>query len=346
MKEGFARALLAWYDRERRDLPWRRRKDPYHILVSEIMLQQTQVQTVLAYYEPFLERFPTAKALAEADEEEVLTAWKGLGYYRRAKNLWRAAQAICDTYGGVMPADYDELLRLPGIGSYTAAAVASIAFDLPHAVVDGNVLRVAARLFHIDQPVDAAPTKRAIADRMNALIDRERPGDFNQAMMELGQSICTVKSPDCGRCPVAAHCAAGGTEAADALPVRGRALTQKVEDRLVAVVFRGDNVLMRRREDDGLLAGMWEFLNVECKPDQEAEDVLRVHGLGGASAVSTLGGLVHRFSHLIWEMRVVRCVAPERLEPQPSYRWVHREEIDQLALPTAMQRVWDLARRP
>ncbi|PZN08590.1 MAG: A/G-specific adenine glycosylase, partial [Bacillota bacterium] len=194
--------LLHWYDRCRRDLPWRRTRDPYAILVSEIMLQQTRVETALPYYRRFLERFPTVERLAAATEAEVLRAWQGLGYYGRARNLWRAARAIVQRHGGRVPAEWEALIALPGIGEYTAGAVLSIAFGQPVAAVDGNAERVLARLFGIDDDLSRAPGRRAVRERAAELVASPRPGDVNQAVMELGATICTPREPACGNCPV------------------------------------------------------------------------------------------------------------------------------------------------
>lgn len=203
--DEFSNALLRWYDARKRDLPWRRTRDPYRIWVSEIMLQQTRVETVIPYYERFLDRFPTARALGAATEEEVLSQWSGLGYYSRARNLWRGAAVVCDRFDGEFPLDREKALELPGIGRYTSAAIVSIAADHPHAVVDGNVARVLARLYALEPPADRSiPRLEAIAQ---SLLSTTRPGDHNQAMMELGATICTPRAPRCPSCPVQSTCA-------------------------------------------------------------------------------------------------------------------------------------------
>ena len=202
---SFPAALLQWYDVHKRDLPWRRNRDPYRIWVSEIMLQQTRVEAVIPFYERFLERFPTPQALAAATEEEVLASWSGLGYYSRARNLWRGAAMVCDRFGGQFPLDRETALQLPGIGRYTSAAIVSIAADQPHAVVDGNVARVLARLFALEPPADRSiPKLESIA---NDLLSPDRAGDHNQAMMELGATVCTPRAPRCPSCPVRSMCA-------------------------------------------------------------------------------------------------------------------------------------------
>lgn len=204
-RRSFSTALLDWYDAHKRDLPWRKNRDPYRIWVSEIMLQQTRVEAVIPFYERFLERFPTPQALAAATEEEVLASWSGLGYYSRARNLWRGAAMVCDRFGGEFPLDRETALQLPGIGRYTSAAIVSIAADQPHAVVDGNVARVLARFFALEPPDDRSiPKLESIA---NDLLSPDRAGDHNQAMMELGATVCTPRAPRCPSCPVRSMCA-------------------------------------------------------------------------------------------------------------------------------------------
>ncbi|HWB95145.1 MAG TPA: A/G-specific adenine glycosylase, partial [Bryobacteraceae bacterium] len=204
--KSFAAALLAWYARSHRDLPWRRTRDPYRIWISEIMLQQTRAQAVIPYYEKFLDRFPTVEALAEAPEHDVLAAWSGLGYYSRARNLQKAAVAI--TAAGGFPREYEELRRLPGIGPYTAAAIASIAFGLPHAVLDGNVMRVVARLENDPADIASPKTRARFQQRAQELLDPREAGHFNQAIMELGATLCLPRAPQCLLCPVAGECRA------------------------------------------------------------------------------------------------------------------------------------------
>lgn len=347
----FAHSLLNWYDRVKRDHPWRRKTDPYAILVSELMLQQTQIDTVLRYYDGFLERFPDLESLASASEDEVLTAWKGLGYYRRARHLHGAVKTIVTDYGGEFPNTYDQLIQLPGIGPYTAAAMSSIAFGKPHAVVDGNVLRVAARLFEIDQPVDKAHVKRTVQNEMDQLISRDRPGDFNQAMMELGQSICTLRTPMCDHCPVGAWCQLKGRDDVTDYPVTGRKVKQQVERRRVFVIVHNGFIRMRKRPGDGLLGGMWEFVNVKTKDDGEIPCHLRMSDIDNID-VKELGTLTHRFSHLIWEMELYRVELSGGVEQNNNGRgeiideflWVPESEVETKALPTVMQKVWQRAR--
>lgn len=250
--------MLAWYRKEHRDLPWRRSSDPYRVWVSEIMLQQTRAQTVIPYYERFLERFPSVEALAAAEEEEVLALWSGLGYYSRARNLWKAARAVAE--GGAFPHDLESWRALPGVGDYTAAAVASIAFALPHAAVDGNVLRVAARIENDAGDIGSTRTRERFRGVVEGWLDRRDPGGFNQALMELGATICLPKNPLCSACPLAPDCRARGAGSTAQLPVKlRRAEPVRIEETLLLIRSRGRVLL--RREDAGArrMAGFWRL---------------------------------------------------------------------------------------
>lgn len=348
-----AEELLRWYDREKRDLPWRHTRDPYRILVSEVMLQQTQVKTVLEYYEPFLERFPTLEALAAADQEEVLAAWKGLGYYQRARRLHALAQAVVSDLGGVLPRSFSELRRLKGIGDYTAAAVASIAFGEAKGVVDGNVLRVMARFLGIKEPIDDARVKREIQAAVDRAISRQRPGDFNQALMELGATVCTPQRPGCGACPLQAACWAHAHGHSTRLPVRKPRVKVERSRRAVGVVERDGKILLLKRPPEGLLAGMWEFLNLETDPDVAGEALLaKAQELSGTDELTLVyaGRVIHRFSHIEWEIDAYYLGAwsggvEERAPEQPASEWVSRDELAERPLPRVMQKVWEQVER-
>jgi A/G-specific adenine glycosylase len=252
------RALLAWFARSKRDLPWRRTIDPYAIWISEVMLQQTRVAAVLPYYERFLKLFPTVHDLANAREDDVLTAWSGLGYYSRARNLRKAAVQI--DAAGAFPSHYDGIRALPGIGGYTAAAIASIAFHLPHAALDGNALRVLSRLTAEPGDIGARPTRERLEAVANGLLHRKRPGDFNQAIMELGATICLPKSPDCAKCPLSKHCEAFRIGKQNEFPLKLRKPQRnEVSETLFYIERDGQILFWRRDAASKRLAGFWEL---------------------------------------------------------------------------------------
>jgi A/G-specific adenine glycosylase len=267
------RALLSWYTRSKRDLPWRRTTDPYAIWVSEVMLQQTRVAAVLPYYERFLDRFPTVRQLANAPEEEVLAAWSGLGYYSRARNLQKAAVRIAEA--GRFPPDYEGIHALPGIGAYTAAAIASIAFKQPYAAIDGNALRVLSRLAAEPGDIGARSTRQRLQLVANGLLDRKRPGDFNQAIMELGATVCLPKSPDCTKCPLSRHCEAFRTGAQKELPVKLRKLQRNEASETLFYIERDGQILLWRRDANSKrLAGFWELPGPEQLKHVASERIL------------------------------------------------------------------------
>lgn len=327
----FATALLAWYDAGHRALPWRDTRDPYAIWVSEVMLQQTRAETVIGYYQRFLERFPSVRALAGASEQELLKAWEGLGYYSRARNLQKAAKRVVAEHGGALPSDAVALAALPGIGPYTSSAIASIAFGQRAAAVDGNVERVIARVAGIREEVTIPSVGRAIRAHADGLVPADRPGDFNNALMELGARVCVPGTPDCVACPVRARCDAYREGDADMLPIKRRARTPLVEKRGVAIVRWGERVLVQRRTER-MLNGMWQFPNAlnASKPDALL-GALRL----SADWAGEAGEARHVFTHRVWEMRLYRFVTQAAVE-MPECRWANAIELDELPLPTAM----------
>ena len=271
MKERAAERLLEWFDRHRRELPWRRDRDPYRVWVSEIMLQQTRVETAGPYYERFLERFPDRAALAAAEDDEVLAAWSGLGYYRRARQLLAAARRL-EEEGPGWPTTAADWRRLPGVGPYTAAAVASIAFGDVEPALDGNAIRVLCRLAAEPGDPDRAVVRRRLEELARGLLDPARPGDGNQALMELGATVCRPRRPRCQRCPLEADCRAAGEGNPEAFPLRRKAPQPRLQNRVVALVERRGRLLMfRRAGDDAQLAGLWELPWVEGEPGEVAE---------------------------------------------------------------------------
>ncbi|TVP72384.1 MAG: A/G-specific adenine glycosylase [Gemmatimonadales bacterium] len=378
-RQDIRRALLAFFDEERRSLPWRGSEDPYPIWVSEVMSQQTRMGTVVPYYRAWMAQFPDVESLAEASEEEVLRAWQGLGYYSRARNLHRAARLVVREHGGELPRTVEGLRGLPGVGPYTAGAVASIALGEPVPAVDGNVRRVLARL--LDDP---DPTPRELERRAAELVDPERPGDFNQGLMELGSRVCTPRSPDCGVCPVSVHCLAlaRGTREERPRPRKRKAVPHLVE--AVAVLRRREDgaILLRRRPPEGLLGGMWECPGIEVARDAPkdpsarrirdgVEEVLRgleklgVAGVGteGAGLGELLPAVDHVFSHRKVTYRGILLDVPgvgrgkaegRKTGSAPSggstanapedICWADEEALEALPLPVAQQAILDRAR--
>ena len=328
-RDGFCRALLAWYDREKRELPWRGTQDPYRVWLSEIMLQQTRAEAVAPRYEAFLTRFPTVAALAAADEEAVLKAWEGMGYYSRARNLRRAAMEVVRRGG--FPRSAKEWQKLPGVGAYTAAAVASIAYHEAAPALDGNQARVLSRLLAFEGTVDTPQRLRAQAE---ALIDRERPGDYNQALMDLGSGVCTPRAPKCGLCPVAAFCAARAGGDAESYPHLPPPIARREVEVTVVLAYLGGRVLVRRRPSKGLLAGLWEFPNFS---EGTLEDTLP-----GARATGELACSRHVFTHLVWNMRGLRAEAEALPE---GMRAVDADELRALPFPTALRVYRQIAMR-
>ncbi|OWA35632.1 A/G-specific adenine glycosylase [Saccharibacillus sp. O16] len=310
----FSRELLIWYDRSKRDLPWRRHRDPYFIWVSEIMLQQTRVDTVIPYFNRFIERFPTIQDLAEAPQEDVVKMWEGLGYYSRARNLQAAAQQIVELHGGQMPSEREHVFALKGVGPYTAGAILSIAFNQPEPAVDGNVMRVLSRYFLIEDDIAKPKTRVAMEKMIPALIPEGRASDFNQALMELGALICTPKSPHCLICPVMEHCRGRIEGMERELPIKTKAKKPRPEQRL-AVLLEGSGeregrVLVRRRPKTGLLASMWELPHIAVGGEDlgldvvQLEELLEDRGLTW-SPMSPYMTAEHTFSHIHWTMRVL-----------------------------------------
>ena len=295
--------LLDWYRQNRRDLPWRRTRDPWAIWVSEVMLQQTRVEHVVAYFGPFLERFPTVDALAAAPLHDALARWSGLGYYRRLRFLHRAATAVVES-GGTIPSTADELRRLPGVGDYTAAAVASIAFGENVPVLDGNVVRVMTRRLACADDVGRPAVSRRLREAAAELLDADAPGDSNQALMELGATLCMPLAPRCGECPLARGCAARAQGAAESFPRRAKKAHPRIVPLVVVIVERGERVLLFRRDDgEALLAGTWELPWAEAK-NGNAESALAAR-YGSRFA---LGGELGRVRHAITTRRIVATV--------------------------------------
>jgi A/G-specific adenine glycosylase len=332
--------LLSWYKDQARILPWRLDHDPYRVWISEIMLQQTQVATVIPYYERFLAAFPTIDTLAQAQEEQLLKYWEGLGYYSRARNLLKAAKAIAALHGGVFPKEYGDIRSLPGIGDYTAGAIASICFDLPTPAVDGNVLRVVARLMDLHTSIDEASVKSGIRNELSVLytkIDAKKRGDLTQALMELGALLCvSTSTPDCAACPLKADCKAFSAGTVAELPLRRMKKEKRDEDISVFLLSCGEQFALKKRPPQGLLASMWELPNMAgAFSETEVAGWALKHGLRLASCKLTIQH-THVFTHVRWHMTGFNLAC---IEMTPEFVWATRAEIAQdYPLPAAFQK--------
>ena len=325
--------LLAWYRDNARVLPWRSDPAPYHVWVSEIMLQQTRVAAVLGYYSRFMEALPDVAALAAVEDDVLMKLWQGLGYYSRARNLKKAAGQVMERDGGARPASYEELRTLAGVGEYTAGAVASIAFGIPVPAVDGNVLRVVARIAGDGGDITLPATKKRMGQALQAIIPTAMPGAFNQAMMELGATVCLPNgAPLCDRCPAAGFCAALAGDRIDALPVKPPKRERRVEERTVYLIFHEGRIALRRRPEKGLLAGLWEY------PNELAEKTGILEAWGIVPASQRWGGAgKHIFTHIEWHM-TARLVQAETEELPEGWVWAGGSDLRQIyAVPNAFQ---------
>jgi A/G-specific adenine glycosylase len=344
--EQIGAALLHWFAIHQRDLPWRRSQDPYRIWVSEVMLQQTRVDTVIPYYDRWFAAFPTLADLAAAPQEQVLKAWEGLGYYSRARNLHRAVQEVVATYGGEVPDDPEAIAKLKGVGPYTAGAILSIAYNRNLPAVDGNVMRVLSRLYLIRDDIMQPTTRVGMEGLATALIPPGQARQFNQALMELGALVCTPTAPKCGLCPVAAFCQARTEGAQLELPVRTKAKAPRPVDVVATVLWHQGKILMARRPQEGLLGGLWEFPGGERTQElswERAVHQVMADRYGVTVEVeSHLITVKHVFTHLIWDLRAYTAhLAPGSLVPREtdSLRWVSPQDLSQLALPVAHRQV-------
>ena len=332
-------ALLPWYEENRRDLPWRTDRQPYHVWVSEIMLQQTRVEAVKGYYGRFLEMLPTVETLANCDDETLHKLWEGLGYYSRVRNMKKAAAAIMQEHGGRFPEDYESVRALPGIGDYTAGAICSICYDLPVPAVDGNVLRVISRITENATPIDLPERKRELQRQLAEIYPREA-GNFTQALMELGATLCGPNwKPRCGECPCKDFCGASIHGTAERYPVKLPKKGKKLEEKTVFIFSCDGWYALEKRPETGLLAGLWQFPNCPGKLDiPQAIDAAGQMGLQIRNVFKQVERK-HIFTHIRWEMRGIYL---ETAEPKGEFVWMSPEQIRQeAALPTAFRQFWE-----
>ncbi len=344
LSETIQTALLRWYDAHKRTLPWRDIHNPYATWVSETMLQQTRVETVRAYYDRFMRRFPTVQALAEAPVEDVLKLWEGLGYYRRARNLHAGAQQVAAEFGGMIPDSVDALLTIQGIGPYTAGAIASIAFDKAVPAVDGNVIRVVSRLWGLRENVAIPSVRRRIEQTAADLVDKQRPGDFNQAMMDLGATVCVPGTPNCDACPLRGFCAALSQGDPEELPILPRKNPPRELCWDVCLILSGSRVLMRQRTET-MLQGLWVFPMVEGHHTEKSLPAAVKHLTGlPVHHLRAQGDAKHVFTHQVWLMKLYVMDTDAKDAPH-GWRFVAPDEIDALTLPTAMRKAVELFRK-
>lgn len=337
MLEEIVVPLLSWYDRQARVLPWRSEPTPYRVWVSEIMLQQTRVEAVKPYYERFLQTLPTVKDLAEADEETILKLWEGLGYYSRVRNMQKAAIQVMEEYGGQFPADQKALLKLKGIGPYTAGAVGSIAFGLPIPAVDGNVLRVISRITADASDISLQATKKEWEERLTEIMPLDFPGDLNQALMELGATVCLPNgAPKCGICPVRKYCEAYRKNQTTLYPVKAEKKARTQEYLNVFFCVDGNKIAIGKRPKKGLLSGLWELPN--GKREMAPPAILQEMGILKAELIP-MKGQKHIFTHVEWHMDCYFVKVSERTDS--DLLWLTKEEAEaNYALPSAFKKIW------
>ena len=339
----FTENLLTWYQEHKREMPWRGEKDPYKIWISEIMLQQTRVDQAWPYFENFMKLFPTVFDLAEADQQQVLKAWEGLGYYSRARNLHAASKMIVEDFDGKLPESYDEIIKLKGIGPYTAAAITSIAFGKPNAVVDGNVIRVITRYSGIEDDIRSSRATKQVQELVNDLISHENPAEFNQAMMELGATVCSPTKPDCLNCPIQVGCVATKIAKTDTIPYKSKAKKKPHKEIGVGIIEREDGkVLIALRPENAMLGGLWEFPGgkqekketIQQTVERELEEELGVE----VHAYKEFMTLKHTYSHFSITMHAWFCTlisGTPKPKSSQEIRWVEKSELIEYPFPKA-----------
>lgn len=341
-KKAFQTALIEWFKLNQRQLPWREDQDPYKVWVSEIMLQQTQVDTVIPYFENFIEQFPDPNTLADADQQEVLKAWEGLGYYSRVRNLHTAVQEVKEKYHGEVPRDREQLSKLKGVGPYTLGAIMSIAYDEPEPAVDGNVMRVISRVFEIDADIAKAKSRKIFESLVRDIISEEDPSSFNQGLMELGALICRPKNPQCELCPIQSFCRAYQQNSQSNYPVKSKAKKQIPFYYYVFVLEnKSGEILIEQRPESGLLAGFWQFPMVEQKElDQSlilpfVEEIFQID----VQEINQLKSIKHIFSHLTWSLDVYHLKVDTIHMKSDNQRLVKLDQLAKYPFPVPHQKV-------
>ncbi|WP_164670003.1 A/G-specific adenine glycosylase [Virgibacillus doumboii] len=339
---GFQEKLIDWYQANKRDLPWRLDKDPYKVWVSEIMLQQTKVDTVIPYFQRFLTKYPTLYDLAYADQQDVLKTWEGLGYYSRARNLQNAVREVVESYGGEVPDNSKDLGALKGVGPYTKGAILSIAFNQPEPAVDGNVMRVLSRVLKIEDDISKAKVKKKFESYTKELISHDDPSSFNQGIMELGALVCTPKSPMCMLCPVQEYCRAFAEGIEEDLPVKSKAKKQKTIP-YVTLLIRNEKkqYIIEKRSENGLLANMWQFPMVPINEIgmEHIENWFQMEYGVNVKIGNKQGKLKHVFSHIIWQIDIYDATTDSDCANDDRIRFVNHDELDDYPFPVSHQKM-------
>ena len=340
--EKFQQDLLGWYNIHKKPLPWRKNTEAYSVWISEIMSQQTQVETVMPYYLRFMEKYPQIEDLAAADDDELLKLWEGLGYYSRARNLKIAAQQVMTEFDGQFPKQLKDIQSLQGIGPYTAAAIASISFGLPEPAIDGNLMRVTSRLFEIESDISKAASRKIFDEKLRELISEENPGDFNQALMDIGSMVCTPNIAKCEICPLAAYCQARPKGTQLKYPVKSKKIKQQhIYYNAYALKNSQGEYYLQRRPSTGLLANMWTFPMQEISKEEFNNDRLAppTNVPDSISRMTKVGEITHVFSHLKWFVQIIECIPEENFSVQEekldeNQLWVKLTDLSKVALPT------------
>ena len=336
-------SLVSWFLEEKRDLPWRKTKDPYKIWVSEVMLQQTKVDTVIPYYERFISKYPSLESLAEAEEGELLKEWEGLGYYSRARNLQAGVREVVEEYNSVVPNNRKEISKLKGVGPYTAGAVLSIAYDIPEHAVDGNVMRVLSRILLIKEDIAKQKTKKIFEEAVMNLMFKDNPSAFNQGLMELGAIICTPTKPKCLLCPVREYCSAFYEGVQEELPIKTINKKTKLHKMKAVVIQRNDGkILLEKRPTKGLLANMWQFPMVELPTSTHTvEEVVELDYGVEIQKGKELIAFKHIFSHLVWEIESFEAKLMNEKKISLNSQWYSIEEVNDQPMPIPVLKMWN-----
>jgi len=354
-RQNFSNKLTTWFQAKRAHLPVPGRGDsnPYAIWVAEVMLQQTQVTTVWPYYENWMEKYPSISSLAVADQDQVLKSWEGLGYYSRARNLHRGAQYVTDTFNGKLPETVPELLKIPGVGTYTAAAIASLAFGIPEPLIDGNVLRVYSRVTRLTADIGLSKTKATITSELAQLINPEQPAEFNQGLMDLGRVICTPRNPDCESCPLKKICLSARTEDVESFPVKEKRKPLPHYHIVIGLIQKGDYFLIQKRPVNGLLGGLWEFPGGKIERGEKSEaallrEIKEETGLD-VDLGKKIGTINHAYTHFKITMSAWFCdwIAGEaQTNASSENKWIHFSDMNTYAFPKANLKILELISPP